>query len=198
MESLGPRSVRIRVLAGALVLFVLIAWWWPGLTGQDRQTDVAIMSSASTISARDIIDRRLREQGFTTFWQRFPEDSCSLGDPPSEPFEILVVALPPIECDPALVRTRVLQIADSVGLVRTVVVLSWHEDRQDPSLGDFLRHKGVRVVDPLPLIGEFGDAQNCLWWDDCPPIGRIVTVRNDRLTEAGHQRLARLIVAGVL
>jgi hypothetical protein len=62
----------------------------------------------------------------------------------------------------------------------------------------------VAVVDPADLIGDptaVGERVDCLWWDDCVfeglNPGYVVLRDEDGLTEAGQQRVARLIVATV-
>ena len=56
---------------------------------------------------------------------------------------------------------------------------------------------GVTVVDPTVLLGDDGTvAMPCEWWDNC--VGTIA-VRGDTgdLTDAGRERLARMVSAAI-
>lgn len=199
MESFRPRSVRTAIGAGAVGVVGLLAWWWPGITGQDAQTDVVIVSSPSILRARDAIERRLREEGFTTAWESATDDTCSLMPVEDLDFEVLVVPLPDTnECSPATVRGTILGLVDVVDASKILAVLPWVTGAQESEILRLLTDNGIEFVDPQPLIGRIGETQACLWWDECPAEGRVSTIDDDGLTPAGQQRVARVIVAGVM
>jgi hypothetical protein len=191
----NPKAVG----AAAVIGILMVAWWWPGLTGQDRQTDVVIVSSSTFVESREFIDRRLREEGFTTAWSPSKGDACSFEVPDSNSFEVLVFELNnSVACDADLLEDSLKDLRSAWSSQPLIAVMDWDAPDPSDSLVRTLHILDVTLVDPRPLIGSVGDVQNCFWWDDCPPDGRITTILNGRLTEAGMQRLARSIVTGVL
>lgn len=199
MRWKGPRPTR-KVVGTAMILgSLLIAWWWPGLTGQDQQTDVMIMSSRSLVQSQEIIDRRLREQGFTTDWTSLGSDECSIESPSGASFEVLVFEMADTNsCPVGSFETSVKSLRSELKSRPLVAVVGWSDADPAESTLQLLRDLKITLVDPRSLIGEEGVSQPCLWWDDCPLDGWIVTIGNGRLTEAGMQRLARSIVTGVV
>lgn len=175
-----------------------VAWWWPGIMGRDRQIDVLIVPSRTALLAQEEIDRRLREEGFTTSWVSVPSEECAIAPIDSQsvrslPFERIVVFLPnSVQCGQSRVRSALDVVSQGVDGNDLVGVIAWDESPTTSA------PPNIRFVDPRPLIGNPGELQDCLWWDDCPPEGRIVTIEGDVLTKAGRQRLARVVVAGVL
>lgn len=186
----------------AVVVFVFVAmtmWWWPGLSGQNDQLDIYIVSSASESGARDAIDRRLREEGFTTAWHPSGITQCLVPSPHIDDWEILVVLLPlPDVCSAQDMRSLVSNLGRAEPTKPIVAVVAWNDDAMMDADVEALRLSKVRVVDPRGLIGLPGQSQPCLWWDDCSPVGSVITIEDEQLTSAGHQRLARIIVSGVL
>lgn len=195
----GVRPSR-KVVGSAVAIGVLVvAWWWPGLTGQDQQTDVVIVSSPSLLESREFIDRRLREEGFTTEWSPSNGDGCSLETPDIGSFEVLVFELTGSPaCELESLKTSLNDLRSAWPSRPMVAVLNWDSPNPSDALVQILRSSNMILVDPRSLIGSEGDVQSCYWWDDCPLDGRITTILDGRLTDAGMQRLARSIVTGVL
>jgi hypothetical protein len=195
----GARPNPKAVGAAAVIGILLVVWWWPGLTGQDQQTDVVIVSSSTFVDAREFIDRRLREEGFTTEWSPSKGDLCSFELPDSKSSAVLVFELnTSLACDAVLVEDSLIDLRSAWSSRPIIAVLNWDAPNPSESLIRTLRSLNMTLVDPRGLIGSDGDVQNCFWWDDCPPDGRVMTIRNGRLTAAGMQRMARSIVSGVL
>ncbi len=195
------------VLGAGVALVLSIAWWWPGLTGQDSQLDVAIVPSSSMNSSQDVIQKRLREIGLTIAWTQSEEsaggsrgaDSCSIPEPMVEQWEILVIGLPDVDiCEESSILESMVSVKSEYPDRRVVAVLSWRDVLSGSDLADSLTDSGIHVVDARDAIGRANESQECFWWDDCPVSGRIETIQGTDLTEAGRQRLARHIVAGVL
>jgi hypothetical protein len=181
-----------------LVFFVVGAWWWPGLTGQDGQLDVLIVSSSSESGAREVIDRRLREEGLTTAWHPSEISGCTFPSPIDDS-QVLVILLPgPDVCSVGRMSEILSRQSFAFSDRRVVAVVPWSHWSLTESEMTSLRNERMRVVDPRSLIGRDGESQPCLWWDDCPLTGSVTTIENSTLTVAGHQRIARSIVAGVL
>lgn len=198
MRSFRKRSFR-TMFATSLAALAAVAWWWPGLAGQGAQTDVLILPSSSIIRSREFIERRLREEGFTTQWDAGATPTCSIAAPRLDSWEVLVVGLPDVaSCPPERMIREVEQLESSLPNRRIVVVLSWRDDVDDRTLIEPLEEISVRTVDPRDLIDTTATDQPCLWWDDCPVNGRVDTHVGRELTDAGSQRLARSIVAEVL
>lgn len=198
MRWRSKRPTRYVVGFGALAALVL-AWWWPGLNGQDSQTDVMVVASPSMTGSSDVIVRRLREEGFTTQWSPTDVVDCSLPVPTTTRWEILVIGLPDAgSCEADVVLEQLAQLSSTFPKRRIVVVVSWRDPQGTESFDETALGSEVELVDPRRMIGGSDDALMCLWWDDCPASGRVVTVSGSTLTSAGQQRLARSIVAGVL
>lgn len=197
MHATRARRIRIALSFGAALL-VLVAWWWPGLTGQDEQTDVLVFGTNSLQNSKEAIDRKLREEGFTTLWEPRFEGSCSFGPPSRSGFEVLVLDIPDSRrCDPETLAASLSELEAAVENRPIVVVLPWL-DGDRSGLAKSVSSERFRVVDVGLAIGEVGALQECSWWDDCPEGGRIATIEDGMLTEAGEQRLARAIVTAVL
>lgn len=195
----GARPTRKAVGAAVVVGILLVAWWWPGLTGQDQQTDVLIVSTPTFTESRNVIDRRLREEGLTTDWSPSMVALCTFDSSEDLTFEVLVFELAASrDCDADMLEAAVNDLRSMWRSRPMVAVLDWAGATPADSLVRTLRTSNVTLVDPRSLIGSDGEVQNCLWWDDCPEDGRIMTVVDGGLTEAGMQRLARSIVTGVL
>lgn len=179
-----------------LIIWATVAWWWPGITGQDAQTDVLVVGDDSFWGAKVEIDRRLREEGLTTSWSGQRIEGCS--DPlgiDGEP-EVVAIALPVSwECGWERLEPWLGKVRSDIGEARLVVVVPWmdvarsEEMARDP-------FDGMSVIDPRSLISE--EPADCLWWDECPGVGEVETVVADSLTQAGRERLARILVSGVL
>lgn len=193
-----PTSRSARNVVGAVLLVSLIVvWWWPGLSGQDGQVDVHVVASASMNPSRDVIERRIREEGRVVVWQDAGGEECSVSPAANAQWEVLVIGLPAGRgCAPGVVRGGLDVVRERFPHRPIVVVLDWSINGDQNA--ESLLEAGFHVVDPRSLIGRPGEEQPCLWWDDCPSDGFVTTVEDGRLTEAGSQRLARSIVTGIL
>jgi hypothetical protein len=122
----GARPNHKAVGAAVVIGILLAAWWWPGLTGQDQQTDVVIVSSPTFVESREFIDRRLREEGFTTDWSPSKGDRCSFDLSDSESFEVLVFELntSPV-CDADLLEDSLNDLRSAWSSRPMISVLNW-------------------------------------------------------------------------
>ncbi len=198
MASFRSPSNRTWFVVGVAGVCATVAWWWPGLTGQDSQLDIAIIEHETLIDSRDVLDRRLREEGFTTDWFESSSENCGLSEPDT-PYERLVVVLPEVAvCSSVDVRRALNQLLRNIEKDTLVIVVAWSDERTPAAIADLTQDFDARIVDSRRLLGPSGQMMPCLWWDDCPADGLVTVVDNDRLTDAGRQRLARSIVAGVL
>lgn len=192
------RSRSARNVVGAVVVVgLIIVWWWPGLSGQDAQTDVYVLPSASMSPSREVIERRIREEGRVIVWHGVETDECSIEAPSETKWEVLVIGLPNGRtCSSKVVLKQLDVVRERFADRAIVVVLDWSDIGEKTT--ESLRESDFRVVDPRVQIGRAGEEQVCMWWDDCPADGLITTIEGGRLTEAGSQRLARSIVTGIL
>ena len=189
-------------IVGALVLAVALSmvwWWWPGLT--DRSTAILIVGGERLAEGREPIDRRLRENGFTTEWTSIAASWCDVPEVLADglaggSYRAAVVA--PASDDACVPDSALVESVRAAGEVRLAVV-DWPD--ASPAESEFVRllaeRSDVEVVDAGRLLGDAGSEVDCLWWDECPTSGRIVAWDADGLTESGNQRVARMIVAAV-
>jgi len=186
-------------LIGAGLLVVVAWWWWPGLSGQ--RPEVGVVLGGDARGASEPLDRRLREQGVRSEWSRPPTDWCSvpglLGDLPDR-VELVVVSVDGSGC---IDRPPVQLAREMVDTGRRLVVVTGSGIgvlAPDSALAEALSDSGALLVDVGRLLGDVGQPVPCEWWDDCDASGRVVTVDENGLTEAGGQRVARTVVAAVV
>lgn len=186
-------------IVGVLALAVALWWWWPGLSG--GSTTVLIVGGERLVDGREPLDRRLREDGFTTEWTSMTASWCDVPDRlaaelASGSYRAVVVA--PSSDDGCVFDSNLVDSVRDAGDVRLVVV-TWPD--ATPAESEFVRQlsdrSDIRVVDTARLLGEVGSEVDCLWWDECPSSGRIVAWDASGLTESGNQRVARMTVAAV-
>lgn len=186
-------------IVGVLALAVALWWWWPGLS--DRSTTVLIVGGERLADGREPLDRRLRENGFTTEWTAVADSWCDVSDRLSAElaggsYRAVVVA--PASDATCILDTGLVDSVRASGDIRLAVVV-WPD--ATPAESEFVRllsdRSDVRVIDTGRLLGDVGSEVDCLWWDECPSNGRIVAWNADGLTESGNQRVARMTVAAV-
>jgi hypothetical protein len=137
--------------------------------------------------ARRSIELRVREEGLSVEWYE-PSDSCEIGTlervfDDVEPARVVVAFTAPDACVDA--------VAAAIGSANVVAVVAG----PDPAM---LTAAGFRTVDPTRLIGAPGGplVLPCEWWEaPCAPGGTDVRNADGSLTEAGGERLARVIAA---
>lgn len=189
---------RSTVLVSVALLGIVCAWWWPGIVGRGDSIDIAISSPPSLASSQDVIERRLREEGFTTKWLVRQTDSCVIPTITGQ-YSTAVVLLPDSNaCTDEEFVEMWRDFREDAESLRLIAVRSWRDAAGSSEPLARIDDLEVDLLDPRPLIGLAGQVQPCLWWDDCPPSGSIDTRIEGSLTDAGQQRLARLIVAEVL
>lgn len=195
----STRRVSRLVTAALAVATLCVTWWWPGLSGHGSGADVLIVPDPVLVEARNAIDRRLREEGLTTSWNAPTDIACRSHNASLRAAKVVVVAVPePSTCSSSDVLASLLDLRRRIESTRIVTVFSWRSGESDAQMVEQLVRNGFSPVDARPLLGAPGQEQACLWWDDCPASGKIVTVDGGGLTEAGKQRVARTIVAGVV
>lgn len=193
----SDRRVRTRgILSLGLAsagLMVALAWWWPGLSGQGKRSDVTVIATGEISKAREAVSRRIREAGLSVTWEDSVSSWCeasSLLDSVSTP----VVVVAPDDLRPCTDAGAMVDAGSiSAHEVRRWVVVAFDES----STVEELEVRGARRVATERLIGGTDEEVPCVWWDDCPKSGAVVTRTRSGLTEAGRQRLARLIVASL-
>lgn len=196
MRSLSNSSGRALVLLG-LVAVLIVAWWWPGLSGRGSQLDIVIVSGESSSEDVDVLSRRLREEGFRTDWQVVTADGCPTMLDVESPKKIVVLLSSLGNCSNTQLVSSIENLVETVGPGRVYAVVSWRTESDSEPISN-LDEFGAVVLDPRRLIGDPKRPQPCLWWDDCPASGSVETVKDGRLTDAGRERVARFVVSGVL
>jgi hypothetical protein len=185
--------VRRPLLVGAAVLVGAILWWWPGISGNGQR--VTVIGSGEIDAARQDLSRRLREAGLSVDWVTGIETWCELAVALDERAIGTTVVLAPADFAPCADPVEEI-LDDSFGpesAERTVVVAL-----SDSAQADALVDRGAKLVPLDRLIGDPGERVPCVWWEDCPASGDVVTREGDDLTAEGLQRLARLITAQVV
>lgn len=186
-------SRRSVVIGVVIALLFGLWWWWPSLTRDFDRVDVVVVGTGEVRQADEPIQRRIREEGMSV--EMVDVDPCSDADAVIAAVEeyaptVVVVSPSRTACDDwgALVEA----VRDATGNT-TVIALA---QSGSPELVDGARAAGAVVADPSRLLGGADSARvGCLWWDDCEPDGQV-TVRDadGRLTDAGEQRVARVLV----
>lgn len=200
--------MRVRLVASVgVVVAVGLWWWWPGLS--DRSTLVLIVGGSRLEAASQPVDRRLREDGFTTEWVGEGPTWCDVPDLAAHRDARAVIVAP--DPDPSCVldddlANRVVASTDSPIVVVPLPGDLGNDANESSDANDEasiertwidgLAERGAEIVDGTRLLGERGRPVDCLWWDDCPD-GNVVAWDDAGLTEAGQQRVARMIVAAV-
>ena len=195
--SVPSRWSRRSVVIGVVAALVFgLWWWWPSLTRDFDRVDVVVIGTDEVRQAHEPIRRRIREEGMSV--ELVDVDPCvdraQVIAAVDEHRPTVVVLSPSRQaCD---------DWEDLVGAVRdatddvTVIALA---QTGAPDLVAGAAEAGAVVTDPSRLLGG-ADATRvgCLWWDDCEPDGQV-TVRDadGRLTDAGGQRVARVLVGVV-
>lgn len=198
------------VIAIAVVVAAILFWWWPGIRGDGHSVgveagrdDVAVVGSGEIIRGADVVARRLREEGYTVGEPVPTNDWCGFVErlPSIDPREAVVVHQPTAggDCGSAIRIADDVMAALGDGIDLVVVVGLVEGDRT--TVVDSLAEAGARIVDASTLLADVDGAAGCLWWDDCLAAsdgsGYVVVRDGDGLTVAGHQRMARMIVAAV-
>jgi hypothetical protein len=203
-------AVVVAVSLSAVSLY----WWWPGIAGRGESFDstpaVMVVGGGQLVRSEEKVLRRLREEGYSALWGGRPTDWCqardSLTSSTIAPTRAVVLHVPvsEIDCaDPEELVEEILRAIEAFDARAVLVIGLEVGDREDPATRALIE-RGVVVVDPVDLIGDptaVGERVDCLWWDDCVVEGLnpgyVVLRDEDGLTEAGQQRVARLIVATV-
>lgn len=214
-------TARGRGIAIVAVLAVaaLVWWWYPTLTNEAADTDVAIVGDSFLRGAEREVTYRIHEDGFSLVWAATGStgapaetgttttttpDAAELSwcDAPQavqdevqrdHPDIVIVSFAAEGSCgtDPVAVREAVREAAGSAKLI--VVTNPAAEDAPLPA-------KAI-VVRPSRLIGPEGNTtEGCLWFDSdtCQPNGSVdVRTADGSLTPSGQTRIARLIVTAL-
>ena len=205
------------VIVAACATAVIVYWWWPGLSGEgsldptsDGGSDVVLVGDGELMRGADVVARRLREEGFSVADPVVAEGWCAIVDVVSDVrarTAVVVYSATDTTVDEAdgcgdgpRVAASILEAVDA-----DVVVVGGVADGDIGDVTTSLDEQGARVVDVSPMLVSVDGAAACEWWDDCIVTENAVTggsayvmVRDGKgLTLAGHQRMARMVVAAV-
>lgn len=201
------------VIVAVCATLIVAYWWWPGLTGRggaNEASDVVLVGDGELMRGADVVARRLREEGY------------SVGEPiPAEGWCAIVDGLSGARARSTVVvysaTDMTLESTDECGdgshIARSimaavdgdVVVVGGVTEGDMGEVDVALVDAGARLVDVSSMLASVDGAAACEWWDDCIVVDNLVTggsayviVRDEMgLTLAGHQRMARMIVAAV-
>jgi hypothetical protein len=180
-------------LATLGVGFVAAATWYllPVLSGDHG--DVAVAGGGTIESSIDVLSYQLRDRGRDVEWVAAGSTWCELAEGEFAVDGVDVVVLAPEAlgtCDGDPVAGTFNRLPDDI----QVVVVALGSVTEATSVG---APGGVTVVDPTVLLGADDTIMMpCEWWDDC--VGAIA-VRGDTgdLTDAGRERIARMVSAAI-
>ena len=192
-DGLRGRSVPVAPLLLTLAAVVAGVWWlWPTLTGADHDVDVLVVGDGMLAEARRPIEQRIREEGLFVEWYEVSGwcdeiDRLATAVDDIEPARVVVA----FDATAACVDAAATAIGRAGGLA--VVV---------PGAGPeptTVAAAGFHTVDPTRLIGAAGPVElPCEWWEQtCQPTGTAVRGADGGLTEAGGERLARVVAASL-
>ncbi len=187
------RAVRVRGLVLASAAVVAGLWWlWPTLRGADDDIDVLVVGDGILAEARRSIELRVREEGLSVEWH----EATGLCDD-IHALATLVEATDPGRVVVALTDGHACPEAAATALRSTERLVVVAGGGPDPTA---LAAAGFETVDPTRLIGAPGGSTvlPCEWWEQlCGPEGATVREADGTLTEAGGERLARMLVAAL-
>lgn len=170
-----------------------ILWWWPGIGGGGQR--VTVVGSEAIDGARQDLTRRLREAGLSVDWLTGVGTWCEVAQAVERRGSGTTVVLAPADFEPcAEPVSAILDDYFDPGVARRTVIVAIADSPEADALVD----RGARLVPVDRLIGEPGERVPCVWWEDCPVEGGVITRNGDGLTSEGLQRLARLITAQVV
>ncbi len=198
VDTLTDRQHRGTVVVSLIVVIGLIWWWFPALTDESADTDVAIVSDSFLFSAEREVTYRIHEDGFSLVWAPQQASWCDAPAAVStivhdhDPATIVVSFADEGSCgtDPAEIRD---QVAAAAGDAKLIVVANPATVAAAPPTPRAVS------VDPSRLLGPVGTIdQGCLWWDTCRPDGRVdVRAADGSLVPSGQTRVARMIVTAL-
>ena len=192
----GGRPRRAPLAAGLVLGAIAVVWWaWPSLAGHDERLGVLVVADPFLDPGRRPIELLARESGRSVAWERFQDEWCSDAEALTravdqrDPERLVLPAATLERCAEA--------VADALGGRHVIAVV---EPGSGPDAAIPATAAADVVVDPERLVGRPGDdpRRPCEWWETCDGDGRIA-VRDDSgaLTEAGRERVARMIVAAL-
>lgn len=174
------------------VVLGAILWWWPGLTGGGHR--VTVIGSGEIGEARQDLSRRLREAGLSVDWVTGVGTWCDLAEAVDRRPSGSTVVLSPDDFEPCAEPVeRILADTFDRRLADRTVIVTFTGSPETDALVD----RGARQVPIDRLIGGPDEPVPCVWWEDCPASGHVITRDAGGLTPEGLQRLARLITAQV-
>ncbi len=190
-------SSPARAIAAVALVAGLLWWQWPLIAGDTARTDVVVIADDFLTSVQTPVTNRIHENGNTMRWATQPSSSwCAAADLVHAAIEqfapsTIVLSFGGADGCDAGTLTRAVAAAGS----RHVVIVAQPGRSGIEASAD---RGGATLVDPTRYVGDqlTAVALPCQWWDACAADG-TVEVRNadGSLTEAGSDRVARMIVA---
>jgi len=192
-DVLRARSVPVAPLLWTLAVVVAGVWWlWPTLAGSQHHTDVLVVGDGMLGEARQSIEQQVREAGLSVEWYESSGWCDEIGGLASvvedvEPARVVVAFDGTATCVDAA--------ATAIGGADGVAVVIPGAGPEPTTVAA----AGFDTVDPSRLIGVAGSVElPCEWWEQtCPPTGTTVRGADGGLTEAGAERLARVVAASL-
>jgi hypothetical protein len=200
----GGNTSRRRALiavGGVVAVVAFLAWWWWPVLTSDDGLDVLVIGSGDVSASSIALEQRLREQGHVVRVEELDGDWCAAaGTVPGlvrayEPRLVIIGMRDLGTCAGDPVR-ETLAALDGVDVIAVA-----QPGSAATALADAARAEGITLADPARLMGSnsAGEELACQWWDSTWCRDGVVQVRDlaGRLTRAGTERVARVVVAEI-
>lgn len=188
----GRRLTRVVAFAAGLATLALGSWWWarPPVT----QVDVVIIGDGAVVQARPEIERRLRQAGLVPLVVPSADDCAAAADHAATR---------------AATRDAVLVISFATAQGWASCADQLADAAVQQPAGDSGGAGLARRWRPAAPLFHGAEREGCAWWDtpgggewkdglgECESDGTVRVLVDDRLTPAGRERFARLVVAAV-
>ena len=190
----APGGLPTRAWLAALGVGLAAAATWyllPVFSG--HHGDVAVYGGGTIESSMGVLSYQLHDRGRDVEWIDAGSTWCELAEIELAVDEVDVVVLAPEalgSCDGDPVADTLSRLRTEVDVV-VVPIAGAAAALNSTGTGE------VTVVDPSVLLGT-GDTTTmpCEWWDNC--VGTIgVRGEGGDLTEAGQERIARMVSAAI-
>lgn len=192
----SPNRLITIVVSIVVVVAGLLWWQWPVVAGDDSRIDVALVTDGFLSSTERPITYRIHEDGRALRWRSGATSWCGAAGvvrqvvADLDPAAIVLSFGSADGCDAAAVTDAVR----AAGGHRVLIVVQPGRTGLEATAD----RAGATLIDPSSFVGDqpVATALPCQWWDNCTADGTVeVRAADGSLTQAGGDRVARLIVA---
>lgn len=194
--ALGGLPSRAWLAIAGVGLAAAATWYLLPVVSGDHG-DVAVYGGGTIESSFDELSYQLRDRGRDVTWIAAGSTWCELAELALTADRVDVIVLAP-EAVGACGGDPVASTLDALhGDVHIVTVPLGSATDATTNATSVAASGGITVVDPTALLGADGTGtMPCEWWDNC---AGTIAVRDDSgdLTDAGRERVARMVSAAI-